>query len=160
MTLFWQKTSLKDRKTKRFITQRKTKHFDKIKPFRQLMICFCYFCPQKTFFPSWAWPIMTPFLCVLSPKKQFLRGFFRTAGFQHKLLILILVSPSIFHWVKESKMGVIFLWGTIWAKLGPMWKKQRNWYFNGFFSYIITLYIYKQKGTSDYRNTLVKIEDY
>ena len=45
----------------------------------------------------------------------FYQLFFRTAGLQHKLLILI-VSPNIFHWksAKESKVGVVFG-----AKFGP-----------------------------------------
>ena len=75
---------------------------------------------KKFFLPPWAWPIMTPFRCKLGPKKQFLRGFtnlflFKTAGLQHKLLILI-VSPYIFHWksAKNSKVGVVFG-----AKFGP-----------------------------------------
>ena len=82
------------------------------------MICFCYFC-QKNVFQSWGWPIMTPFLCKLGPRKQFLRGFtsffFRTAGLQHNLLILI-VSRDIFHWksTKESKVGAVSG-----AKFGP-----------------------------------------
>ena len=56
---------------------------------------------------------MIPFLCKLGPKKaifkRFYQLFFRTAGFQHKLLKLI-VSSNIFHWesVKESKLGVDF----------------------------------------------------
>ena len=47
--------------------------------------------------------------------KSFYQLFFRTAGLQHKLLILI-VSPNIFHWksAKESKVGVVFG-----AKFGP-----------------------------------------
>ena len=64
---------------------------------------------------------MTPFLCKLGPKKQSARGFanifFRTAGLQHKLLILI-ESPNIFHWkwksAKKSKVAVVFG-----AKFGP-----------------------------------------
>ena len=47
--------------------------------------------------------------------KRFYQLFFRTAGLQHKLLILI-VSPNIFYWksAKKSKVGVVFG-----AKFGP-----------------------------------------
>ena len=58
----------------------------------------------------------------IESKKTFfsevLRAFFRTAGFQHKLLLIliVIVSSNIFHWksVKESKVGVVFG-----AKFGP-----------------------------------------
>ena len=75
------------------------------------MICFCYFCQKKNF-SSWAWRIMTPFLFKLGPKKQFLRGFtsfffFRTAGFQHNLLILI-VSSNIF--IGNQSKKVKWVW--------------------------------------------------
>ena len=47
--------------------------------------------------------------------KRFYQLFFRTAGLQQKLLILI-VSPNIFHWksAKESNVGMVFG-----AKCGP-----------------------------------------
>ena len=54
---------------------------------------------------------MTPSLCKLGPKtifKRFYQLFFRTTGFQHKLLILI-EFPNMFHWksTKKSKVGVV-----------------------------------------------------
>ena len=79
------------------------------------MICFCYFYQKKNFFilgmvhnDTFLWVQKTIF-------KRFYQLFFRTARFQHKLLILI-VSSDIFHWksVKESKVGVVFG-----AKFGP-----------------------------------------
>ena len=82
------------------------------------MICFCYLYQKKIFF------ILgvvhdDPFSMQIGSKKtifqRFYQLFFRTAGFQHKLLILI-VSSNIFHWksVKESKVGVVFG-----EKIGP-----------------------------------------
>ena len=62
---------------------------------------------------------MTPFLCKLGPKNDFVRGFTNffsdLLDWQHKLLILI-VSPNTFHWksAKKSKVGVVFE-----AKFGP-----------------------------------------
>ena len=53
------------------------------------------------------------FLMKIGPKKaifkRFYQLFFKTTGFQHKLLILI-KSPNIFHWksAKKSKVGVLF----------------------------------------------------
>ena len=85
------------------------------------MICYYFYQKKKN-------SIMTPFLCKLGPKKQFLpRGF--TSFFsepencsisKHTLLILM-VSSNIFYWksVKESKVGVIFV-GKIWTKLGQL----------------------------------------
>ena len=75
------------------------------------MICFCYFY-QKIFFILGV-VHNDPFSMQIGSKKtifqRFYQLFFRTAGFQHKLLILI-VSSNISHWksVKESKVGVVF----------------------------------------------------
>ena len=55
---------------------------------------------------------MTPFLCKLGPKMVIFRGFtnllffFRTAGLQLKLLILI-ESPKIFYWKSGKKVGMV-----------------------------------------------------
>ena len=81
------------------------------------MICFCYFCQKK--FQILGVAHNNPFSVQIGSKetifKRFYQLFFRTAGLQHKLLILI-VSPNIFHWksAKESKVGVVFG-----AKFGP-----------------------------------------
>ena len=79
------------------------------------MICFCYFCQKKKSILGVAHNDL--FVEIGSKKtfKRFYQLFFRTAGLQHKLLILI-VSPNIFHWksAKESKVGVVFG-----AKFGP-----------------------------------------
>ena len=94
--------------------------------------------------------MITPFLCKLRAKKQILKkvlpAFFLLA---YNNFLKLIVSPNIFHWksVKESKVGMVLR------------KKQRNWYFNGFFHILHELYIYKQK-VSGYRNTWVEIEDY
>ena len=61
-----------------------------------------------------------PIFVKIGPKKTifktFYQLFFRTAGLQQKLLILI-KSPNTFHWksAKKSKVGVVF--GKIGAKL-------------------------------------------
>ena len=88
------------------------------------------------------WKIRHYSFCWCTGITIFKRGFiyqlfFRAAGLQHKLLILI-VSPTYFtgNQPKKSKLCVVFE-----AKFGPrsnvVEKKntQRNWYFNGFFSY-------------------------
>ena len=63
------------------------------------MICFCYFYQKKFFFISGV-VHNDPFSMQIGSKKtifkRFYQLFFRTAGLQHKLLILI-VSPNIFH---------------------------------------------------------------
>ena len=78
--------------------------------------------------------------------QRFYELFFRTAGFQHKLLILI-ISSNIFHWksVKDSKVGVVF--GT---KFGPNWvqcyeKNKGTGISMVFFHILHEVYIYKQK---------------
>ena len=83
------------------------------------MICFCYFYQKKKNFFILGVVNNDPFSMQIGLKKtifkRFYQLFFRTAGLQHKLLILI-VSPNIFHWksAKESKVGVVFG-----AKFGP-----------------------------------------
>ena len=67
------------------------------------MICFCYFCLKSL--PFWAWPIMTPFLCKLVSKKQFLRGF--TNFFQNCWIATQVINinciPNICHWKSAKK---------------------------------------------------------
>ena len=64
-----------------------------------------------------------PIFVKIGPKKRifktFYQLFFRTAGLQQKLLILI-KSPNTFHWksAKKSKVGVVS--GKIETKVGPM----------------------------------------
>ena len=74
---------------------------------------------------------------------------------QLKLLILI-VSPNIFHWksAKESKVGVVFG-----AKCGPnVLKKNKGTGISMVFFHILhEVYIYKQKS-SDYRNLEWKLK--
>ena len=95
---------------KRFITQSKHMIFRKNK-FWKLMICFCYFC--QNFFSALGMAHNDPFSVQIGSKetilKRFYQLFFRTAGLQHKLWILI-VSPNIFHWksAKKSKVGLVF----------------------------------------------------
>ena len=43
---------------------------------------------------------------------------FKTTGLKLKLLILI-VSPNIFHWKSAKKIKWVWSWGKIWIKLGP-----------------------------------------
>ena len=73
-----------------------------------ISICFCYFCKKNVFW-LWVWPMGTPFLYNLGQKLETFRGFsnffFRIAGFQLKLLILI-ESPNIFHWKPAKKIKV------------------------------------------------------
>ena len=95
-------------------------YFDQIKTIWMLMICFCYFY-QKQFFPLLGVAHNDPFSVQIGSKKttfkfkRFYQLFFRTAGLQNKLLILI-VYPNIFHWksAKEYEVGVVFG-----AKYGP-----------------------------------------
>ena len=76
------------------------------------MICFVI-SAKKNCFLFWVWPTIPPFFVQIGPKKtifkRFYQLFFRTNGFQHKLLILI-ESPSKFNWksAKKSKVGVVF----------------------------------------------------
>ena len=69
------------------------------------MICFCYFC-QKIFCSILGEAHNDPFSVQIGPKKtifkRFYQTFFRTAGLQYELLILI-VSPNIFHWKSAKK---------------------------------------------------------
>ena len=66
-----------------------------------------------------------PISAQVGPKKMIIfRGFinfffYRTTGFQLKLLILI-ESPNIFHWKPAKKSNWVWSWGKIWAKLGAM----------------------------------------
>ena len=104
-TLFWQKTSLR----KKMNNSVKTWYFDQIKSFLKLMIFFSYFC-QKNSFPFRARPIMTPFLCKLSPQKSIFNTLYKlflelSTGLQHKLLI---ESPNIFQSPGIS-MGFFFV---------------------------------------------------
>ena len=70
--------------------------------------------------------------------QRFYQLFFKTAGFQHKLLILI-VSSNIFHWksVKESKVGVVFALGQNLGQISSnVTKKNKGTGISmGFFSY-------------------------
>ena len=113
------------------------------------MICFCYFC-QKRSFSILGVTHNDPFSVQIGSEKAFFKRFyqlfFRTAGLQHKLLILI-VSPNIFHWksAKESKVGVVFV-----AKFGSNQvqcceKKHRNCHFDGVFFILCVRYTFTSK---------------
>ena len=82
-----------------------------------------------------------PIFVKIGPK--FYQLFFRTAGLQQKLLILI-KSPNTFHWksAKKSKVGVVF--GKIGAKLGVQCHEKNPLVFQCFFSILHEVYIYKQ----------------
>ena len=85
--------------------------------------------------------------------KRFYQLFFRTAGLQHKLLILI-VSPNIFHG-KSAKKGK-WVW-SLGQNLGQsksnVVKKAKKLVFQwGFFQILHEVYIYKQQGNG-YINT-------
>ena len=50
--------------------------------------------------------------------------FFRTTGFELKLLILT-ESPNRFYWkIAKKKSKWVWSWGKIWAELGPMLRKK------------------------------------
>ena len=92
------------------------------------MISFCYFCQEKTF------SIVSdahnyPLFAQIGTKKQLLRGFtncfFINAGLKHKLLILV-ESPNIIFWKTAKKCKFIVVFGKIWAKLGPMSRKNKE----------------------------------
>ena len=78
------------------------------------MICFCYSC-QKIFFSILGGTHNDPFSVQTGPKgtifERFYQLFFRTAGLQHKLLILI-QSPNIFHWKSAKKGKVVVVFGS------------------------------------------------
>ena len=90
--------------------------------------------------------------------KRFYQLFSRTAGLQHKLLILIIESPKTVHWKLVKKVKWV---GSLGQNLDQIRSnvinKQRNWYFNGFFSYFL-LGIHLQARFSGYRNTSVENE--
>ena len=118
------------------------------------MICFCYFC--QNFFSALGMAHNDPFSVQIGSKKtifkRFYQLFFRTAGLQHNLLILI-VPPNILH--QKSAKKAKWVW-SLRQNLGQIRsnvvKEQTNWYFNRFFHILHEVYIYKQKG-SGYINT-------
>ena len=105
---------------KRFKTQSKHMIFWSNKNFLNADDLLCYFY-QKKFFPILGVAHNDPFSVQIGSKKttfkfkRFYQIFFRTAGLQNKLLILI-VYPNIFRWksAKENEVGVVFG-----AKYGP-----------------------------------------
>ena len=130
MTLFWHKTSLKIEKDS-YLSQN-IWYFDKIKIFSKLKMSFCYFCQKK----SVVGVVHNDLLFVqIGPQKTLFKRFYqlfsRTAGLQHKLLILISESPKIFHWKSVKK--VKSLGQNLDQIRSNVINKQRNWYFNGFF---------------------------
>ena len=130
MTLFWHKTSLKIEKDS-YLSQN-IWYFDKIKVFSKLKMSFCYFCQKK----SIVGVVHNDLLFVqIGPQKTLFKRFYqlfsRTAGLQHKLLILISESPKIFHWKSVKK--VKSLGQNLDQIRSNVINKQRNWYFNGFF---------------------------
>ena len=130
MTLFWHKTSLKIEKDS-YLSQN-IWYFDKIKIFSKLKMSFCYFCQKK----SIVGVVHNDLLFVqIGPQKTLFKRFYqlfsRTAGLQHKLLILISESPKIFHWKSVKK--VKSLGQNLDQIRSNVINKQRNWYFNGFF---------------------------
>ena len=134
MTLFWHKTSLKIEKDS-YLSQN-IWYFDKIKIFSKLKMSFCYFCQKK----SIVGVVHNDLLFVqIGPQKTLFKRFYqlfsRTAGLQHKLLILISESPKIFHWKSVKK--VKSLGQNLDQIRSNVINKQRNWYFNGFFLKIL-----------------------
>ena len=130
MTLFWHKTSLKIEKDSSL--SQNIWYFDKIKIFSKLKMSFCYFCQKK----SIVGVVHNDLLFVqIGPQKTLFKRFYqlfsRTAGLQHKLLILISESPKIFHWKSVKK--VKSLGQNLDQIRSNVINKQRNWYFNGFF---------------------------
>ena len=130
MTLFWHKTSLKIEKDS-YLSQN-IWYFDKIKIFSKLKMSFCYFCQKK----SIVGVVHNDLLFVqIGPQKTLFKRFYqlfsRTAGLQHKLLILISESPKIFHWKSVKK--VKSLGQNLDQIRSNVINKQRNWYFNEFF---------------------------
>ena len=158
MTLFWQKTSLK----KMIHNSGKTYiYFDKIKSFWKLMICCCYFCPQNFFFILWVAHNDSFFCANCGKKSNFFKAlpiffFFRTAGVQHKVLILI-GFPNIFHW-KPAKKPRKWVW-SMGQNLGQIGSNvvKKCCISNRFFSYF-AWGIHLKARSSAYRNTWVEIE--
>ena len=115
------------------------------------------FLPKENCFSFLVWPMLTFWWCKLchSKKKKKLKvspKFFRTAGLQQKLLILI-ESPNIFHWKLGKKESGWGLRGKIRAKLGPvLWKNKETGIINGLFSNF-AWGIHLKAWCSGYRNT-------
>ena len=77
--------------------------------------------------------------------EEVLPAFFRTAGLQHKLLILI-VSSNIFYQkpAKESKVDVVFALGQNLFQIRSNCKKNKGTVISMFFHILLEVYIYKQ----------------
>ena len=114
------------------------------------MICFCYFYQKKKIFILGV-VNNDPFSMQIGLKKtifkRFYQLFFRTAGLQHKLLILI-VSPNIFHWKAAKKSKWVWSLGQILGQTrsNVVKKNKETGISMGFFFHILhEVYIYKQK---------------
>ena len=114
------------------------------------MICFCYFCKKNYLFILGV-AHGKPIFAQVGPKNGNFQGFqqffFRTTGFQLKLLILI-EFPNIIHRqsTKKKKVGVVFG-----AKFGPDQaqccdKSIETSIINRFLSYFIGEYLLKLKA--------------
>ena len=105
---------------------------------------FCYFCQKK----SVVGVVHNDLLFVqIGPQKTLFKRFYqlfsRTAGLQHKLLILISESPKIFHWKSVKK--VKSLGQNLDQIRSNVINKQRNWYFNGVFFIFSIRYTFTSK---------------
>ena len=92
---------------------------------------------------------MTPFLCKLGPKKQFLRGFMFYQLFQNYWIAtqVININPQTYFIGNQPKK---VKWMSVGQKLGQIWynvvKKQRKTGISmGFFYILHELYVYKQE---------------
>ena len=76
---------------------------------------------------------------------RFYQLFFRNAGLQHKLLVLT-ESTNILYWKSAKKVKWAWSLGQNLGQIRSNFvKKQRHWYFNGFFHILHEVYIYKQE---------------
>ena len=97
----------------------------------------------------------TPILHKFSQKMLIFRGFskifFRTTGFQLKLMILI-ASPNIFHWkpAKKIKVGLVLRQNLGQIRPNVVKKVRKLVFINRFFSYFTWEYLLKQKAVVVY----------
>ena len=126
------------------------------------MICFSYFC-QKNCFPFRVCPIITPFLCKLDPKKQFLRGFtnFFSQNYWIATQVININWISYYISLEISQKKVKWVW-SVGQKLSQIWynvvEKQRKTGISMGFSLYLAWGIHLQARSSVDGNIWVKTE--
>ena len=94
---------------------------------------------------------MAPF-CTNWSQKTILRGYSQLPTFFQNYCIVTLnllniESPNIFHWKSTKKVNWVWSSGQNLGQIrSNVVKKQRNWYFNGFFFIFCMRYTFKSKN--------------